>query len=114
MKQQLLTTRNLFYDIPDSREDAERCRQKFANLQRGYVNYIKNMKTTGAGKRDPPPYFNEIDIILRDKDKVNPQCLEDSLESETNIEGEYSTSDSTASCSSESTLNQKRKGIKNR
>ncbi|KAL1505147.1 hypothetical protein ABEB36_004770 [Hypothenemus hampei] len=68
------------FNVPTGREGAEKCRQKFANLQRSYVSFIENMKRTGSGKRDPPPFFNEINEILGYKDKVHPPYLEDSLD----------------------------------
>lgn len=39
-------------------EIIEKLRQKFANLQKQYFNYIKHVNTTGEKKRDPPPYFD--------------------------------------------------------
>ncbi|KAL1513329.1 hypothetical protein ABEB36_002751 [Hypothenemus hampei] len=68
------------FNVPTGREGAEKCRQKFANLQRSYVSFIENMKRTGSGKRDPPPFFNEINEILGYKDKLHPPYLEDSLD----------------------------------
>ncbi|KAL1489776.1 hypothetical protein ABEB36_013710 [Hypothenemus hampei] len=85
----------------------EKCRQKFANLQRSYMNFVQNMKKTGSGKRDHPPFFNELQEILGDKDKVNPPYLEDSL-SEPTIESESSSS----SC--EIPINSRQKEIRNR
>lgn len=43
---------------------AEKCRQKFANLQKTYMGHVKHMKTTGEKKRDPPLYFDEKHSIL--------------------------------------------------
>ncbi|KAL1488703.1 hypothetical protein ABEB36_014502 [Hypothenemus hampei] len=88
-----LELNNKGYDIPKGREGGEKCRQKFANLQRR--------------KRDPPPFFNELQEILGDKDKVNPPYLEDSL-SEPTIESESSSS----SC--EIPINSRQKEIRNR
>ncbi|KAL1493853.1 hypothetical protein ABEB36_009539 [Hypothenemus hampei] len=102
-----LELNNKGYDIPKGREGGEKCRQKFANLQRSYMNFVQNMKKTGSGKRDPPPFFNELQEILGDKDKVNPPYLEDSL-SEPTIESESSSS----SC--EIPINSRQKEIRNR
>lgn len=44
---------------------AEKCRQKFSNLQRCYLNYVKHQKTTGSEKNDDiPPFFEELHSIL--------------------------------------------------
>lgn len=44
---------------------AEKCRQKFSNLQRCYLNYVKHQKTTGSEKSDDiPPFFDELHSIL--------------------------------------------------
>lgn len=67
------------FDVGDGKEGGERCRQKFANLQRSYVNFKKHMKTTGEEKCNPPPFFDEMDKILGHKDKISPSYLEDSL-----------------------------------
>ncbi|CAG9769773.1 unnamed protein product [Ceutorhynchus assimilis] len=61
----------------------ERCRQKFANLQKSYLAYIKHQTTTGTEKTDEvPPFFEEIHSILGGKHKVNPANLEDSMNDE--------------------------------
>lgn len=54
---------------------AERCRQKFANLTKVYMTYIKNQKTTGSGHVDAPAFFEEMHDILGSKDKCNPRFL---------------------------------------
>lgn len=44
---------------------SEKCRQKFCNLQRTYLAYIKHQKTTGSGRNDDlPPFFAELHSIL--------------------------------------------------
>ncbi|CAH1114747.1 unnamed protein product [Psylliodes chrysocephalus] len=63
--------KNKGFDIQEGREGAEKS-QKFANKQRSYLNYMKNIKTTGTEIKDPPPYFDEMHAILGNKDKVNP------------------------------------------
>lgn len=42
----------------------ERCRQKFANLQKAYLSYISNQVTTGSEVKDVPPFFEEMHGIL--------------------------------------------------
>lgn len=110
-----LEMRNNGYEMPGGREGAERCRQKFANLQRSYMNYIKQMKTTGSERRDPPPYFEEMNEILGGKHKVDPPHLEDSMDSSTSYHSSDSQhqEDAVPSCSN-SNLSDKQKEIRNR
>lgn len=43
----------------------EKCRQKFANLQKAYLQYIKHQNTTGSERNDDIPLFmDEIHSIL--------------------------------------------------
>ncbi|KAL1488840.1 hypothetical protein ABEB36_009304 [Hypothenemus hampei] len=90
------------YAVTKGREGAEKCRQKFANLQRGYIKFIENMKKTGSEKRNPPPFFEELNEILGCKDKVKPPYLEDSFD-----ECPPSTS-SSSSCQLSPTSNRKK------
>ncbi|XP_044749973.1 uncharacterized protein LOC123310533 [Coccinella septempunctata] len=60
----------------------ERCRQKFANLTKAYLRYIRNQKTTGAAFMEHPPFFEEVHSILCEKHKTQPKHLVDSLEDE--------------------------------
>ena len=66
----------------NSRITALRCSQKWANLEKIYNNYIKSQKQTGEGRKKPPPYFDEVDSILRGKHKIFPPLV---LDSETPI-----------------------------
>lgn len=43
---------------------AERCRQKFANLQKTYLSYVRHQNTTGAENVEEPPFFLELHSIL--------------------------------------------------
>lgn len=43
----------------------EKCRQKFANLQRMYLAYVKHQRSTGSGRNDNmPPFFDQLHSIL--------------------------------------------------
>lgn len=79
---------NAGYYIGEGKEAAERCRQKFANLQKQYMNHVKHMTTTGEQRKDPPPFFEEMHNLLGSKDKVNPKNLQDSLMEQINIHDE--------------------------
>ncbi|KAK4882306.1 hypothetical protein RN001_005625 [Aquatica leii] len=60
---------------------SERCRQKFANLQKMYFGYIRgHVKKTGTEKKEEPMFYELMHAILGDKDKTNPKCLLDSDE----------------------------------
>ncbi|CAH1959595.1 unnamed protein product [Acanthoscelides obtectus] len=49
----------------------ERCHQKFANLQKTYLSYMKHQTTTGSERIDDiPPFFDELHSILGCKHKV--------------------------------------------
>ncbi|CAG9773389.1 unnamed protein product [Ceutorhynchus assimilis] len=54
------------FDLGDKM--GEKCRQKFANLQKSYIAFKNNGRQTGAGAIDKPWYYDLIDGILRDKD----------------------------------------------
>ncbi|XP_044760900.1 uncharacterized protein LOC123318355 [Coccinella septempunctata] len=60
----------------------ERCRQKFANLTKSYLKYLRNQKTTGAAFMEHPPFFEEVHSILGEKHKTQLKHLVDSLEDE--------------------------------
>lgn len=46
-------------------DGGERCRQKFANLIKSYMGYIKHQKKTGAQKNDDiPDFFDKIHSII--------------------------------------------------
>ncbi|CAG9760046.1 unnamed protein product [Ceutorhynchus assimilis] len=68
------------YNVGDRREGAERCRLKFANLQKQYLQHIRHMNTTGEKKKNEPSFFSQMHGILGQKDKVNPQNLQVSLD----------------------------------
>ncbi|CAH1993846.1 unnamed protein product [Acanthoscelides obtectus] len=59
----------------------KRCRQKFANLQKTYLSYMKHQTTTGSERIDDiPPFCDELHSILGCKHKVTPLNLEDSMD----------------------------------
>ena len=60
-------------------DSAEKCRQKFANLQRAYIAFVDNTKKTGSEYIPKPPFFDELNEILGEKDKVVPKFLMDSF-----------------------------------
>lgn len=57
----------------------EKCRQKFANLQKTYMNYISHCKQTGNERKEPPQYYSKLHSIFGDKHKVFPVAIHDSL-----------------------------------
>lgn len=58
---------------------AEKCRQKFQNLTKLYINHINHMNKTGEQQKLPPNHFGILHDILGQKHKVKPSCLIDSL-----------------------------------
>ncbi|KAF5272760.1 hypothetical protein FQA39_LY07787 [Lamprigera yunnana] len=67
-----------FY-VGDGETGAEKCRQKFANLQSSFVKTNDKRKRTGEGKINNPPYFDESSDILGDKHKTNLIMIIDSI-----------------------------------
>ncbi|CAH1131031.1 unnamed protein product [Ceutorhynchus assimilis] len=67
------------FDIGQGKEGAEKCRQKFCNLQKVYIAFRDNMKQTGSSFQEKPAFFEEMHKILGEKDKVKPPFLVDSL-----------------------------------
>lgn len=61
------------------KEGAERCRQKFSNLEKKYVAFINAVKTTGNEKKEAPPFYNKLHGILGKKHKYFPSTTFDSL-----------------------------------
>lgn len=59
-------------------EKAKRGEKNVANMQRLYLSYIDHIKTTGAAKREPPSFYEELHGIIGSKHKVNPEILIDS------------------------------------
>ncbi|KAB0790404.1 hypothetical protein PPYR_15236 [Photinus pyralis] len=66
------------YTVGEGKEGAEKCRQKFANLQRQYISHRDHMKRTGENTKDPPAFFDEMHGILGAKHKVDPEYVLDS------------------------------------
>lgn len=66
--------RNYGYNV-----NGKKCQQKFANLQKNYLKFKDNVQTTGAGKKEPPPYYEEMHGVLGMKDKSTPRGLQDSF-----------------------------------
>ncbi|XP_044745660.1 uncharacterized protein LOC123307426 [Coccinella septempunctata] len=70
---------NGFY-VGEGRDAVEKCRMKFANLQKQYLNHMNHLKKTGAEHKSEPLYFSEMHSILGGKDKVCPQNLQSTEE----------------------------------
>lgn len=64
--------------VGEGTEGREKCRQKFVNLQSSYMKYMDRKRTTGEGKIEKPPYYDNLDEILGNKDKTQPVLLIDS------------------------------------
>lgn len=55
------------FNVGEGKEAGEKCRQKFANLQRTYISYLRKVDTTGTGFVERPQYNVQMDRILGDK-----------------------------------------------
>ena len=54
----------------------ERCRQKFANMQKIYLAYVKHQTTTGSEKNeDIPLFFDELHSILGEHVSHGAICI---------------------------------------
>lgn len=86
--------------VGEKKEAVEKCRMKFANLQKSYLNYIRHINSTGTDKKDPPPYYEEMHSILSSKDKTNPINLQDTLDPMVDCEESHENNNlATPSCS---------------
>lgn len=65
--------------VGNGREGAEKCRQKFANLQNAYMKMKDKRRKTGEGSVRYCPYFEELDDILGDSHKADPVLVIDSI-----------------------------------
>lgn len=70
--------------------DAKACRQKFANLQNKYLKFKAHVNSTGADRRDPPEFYDQLDEILGDKDKVTLNFVTDTLTNHDQISNQLS------------------------
>ncbi|CAH1101791.1 unnamed protein product [Psylliodes chrysocephalus] len=87
----------------------EQCRQKFSNIQKSYINYVRQINSTGSGKIDPPENYDLIHAILGGKDKILLNDVIDTMDvlSPTNLNSAssaqeletYPSSSNRASCS---------------
>jgi ferritin-like protein len=84
------------------KDGGESCWQKFANLQKQYLNHLKHVKRTGEEKRDPPPFSPEMHGISGSKDKLAPTNLQDTEEAS---ENDSSTDTATTSASANAIKN---------
>ncbi|XP_031335469.1 uncharacterized protein LOC116176167 [Photinus pyralis] len=62
------------------KEGGKKCYQKFQNLTKMYINFIKHVKTTGGEAREPPPHYDLLHNILGDKHKITLGHIKDSLQ----------------------------------
>lgn len=71
---------------------ADKCHQRWRNLEKMYRGHCQYMKSTGTGKKKPPKYFDEMHDLIGEKHSSQPVNLLDSLDN-------FSTTSDT--CSSE-------------
>lgn len=64
-----------------SKDGGIKCNQKWRNLEKNYVDFKRNAgpKSTGKGRKDPPPYYNLLHAAFSDKHTVNPPVVLDTL-----------------------------------
>lgn len=59
--------------------DAVKCRQKFLNLTKAYVAFVRHCNKTGNNKVNTPPFYDLLHNILGNKDKVLLNNISDSM-----------------------------------
>lgn len=75
---------------------ADKCHQRWRNLEKMYRGHYRYMKSTGTGKKKPPKYFDEMHDLIGEKHSNQPVNLLDSLDVNT----------TSATCNSETTNNE--------
>jgi len=62
-------------------EGGIKCNQKWRNLEKNYIDFKKNAgpKSTGKGRKDPPPYYNLLHSAFAEKHTVKPPVVLDTL-----------------------------------
>ncbi|CAH1107413.1 unnamed protein product [Psylliodes chrysocephalus] len=56
------------------------CQQKFMNLSKKYINFQRHVHQTGVERKEPPQFYDDLDKILGNKDKVTLDNIMDSME----------------------------------
>ncbi|XP_020297809.1 uncharacterized protein LOC109862228 isoform X2 [Pseudomyrmex gracilis] len=59
---------------------ADKCHQRWRNLQKMYHGHCRYMKSTGTGKKKQPKYFDEMHELIGEKHSSQPVNLLDSLD----------------------------------
>lgn len=67
------------YLVTYGRKAADKCHQRWRNLEKVYRRHCRYMKSTGTGKKKPPKYFEEMHEIIGEKHSSHPVHLLDSL-----------------------------------
>lgn len=53
------------YNIFSHKENVlTKCKKRFSKLATSYVKYMEHVKTPGAEAREPPPFFDQLQLIL--------------------------------------------------
>lgn len=61
---------NAGYYVGDGREGAERCRQKFSNLEKSFLKYIRHVRSETRNKREPPPFYEYMVNLVDPDDRL--------------------------------------------
>lgn len=62
---------------------ADKCHQRWRNLEKLYHEHCRYMKITGTGKKKPPKYFDEMHELIGEKHSSQQVNLLDSLDDST-------------------------------
>ncbi|KAK9739875.1 hypothetical protein QE152_g8696 [Popillia japonica] len=68
------------YNVGLGKEGGERCRQKYHNLMKQYLQIMKNSQRTGAeGSKPLPKYFSLLEKLFGSKHNIHPTYVIDSF-----------------------------------
>lgn len=82
------------YLVTYGTKGADKCHQRWRNLQKIYHGHCRYMKSTGTGKKKSPKYFNEMHELIGEKHSSQPVNLLDSLD-------DFNTAAASGTCSNE-------------
>ncbi|XP_024889731.1 uncharacterized protein LOC112466080 [Temnothorax curvispinosus] len=68
------------YLLTYGKKAADKCHQRWRNLEKMYHGHCRYMKSTGTGKKKPPKYFDEMHELIGEKHSSQPVNLLDSLD----------------------------------
>lgn len=69
----------LGFAVGNGKDGAERCRKKYYNLQKMYLQQIKSSQTTGTRKQTLQKYYDLLEKLFGKQNNMRPTFVVDSL-----------------------------------